>query len=80
MVTRASEMPPAISLGSPVPNRVMAWKVAIIPTTVPSRPSSGATEAISLMRLMPFSNLGTLRRMISSSLDSRSSMLSPRWD
>ena len=31
VVTSACEMPPAISFGSPVPNRVMAWKVTIMP-------------------------------------------------
>ncbi len=43
VVTRAVEIPPAISFGSPAPYSVMAWNVTIIPVTVPSRPSSGAT-------------------------------------
>ena len=38
VVTRAWEIPPAISFGSPVPNRLMDWKVAIMPVTVPSSP------------------------------------------
>ena len=36
-------MPPAIIFGSPAPNSVIAWKVWIMPVTVPSSPSSGAT-------------------------------------
>ncbi len=43
VVTSASEMPPAIIFGSPVPNRVIVWKIWIMPVTVPSRPISGAT-------------------------------------
>ena len=46
VVINAVEMPPAMVFGSPVPNRVMAWKVRIMPMTVPSRPSSGATTEI----------------------------------
>ena len=43
VVIKAVEIPPAISFGSPVPKRVIDWNVAIIPVTVPSRPSRGAT-------------------------------------
>ena len=46
VVIKAVEMPPAMVLGSPVPNRVMAWKVRIMPITVPSRPTKGATTDI----------------------------------
>jgi len=45
VVTRASEIPPERSFGSPVPYSVMTSKVAIIPVTVPSSPRRGATAA-----------------------------------
>ena len=51
VVTNAIEIEPAINFGSPVPNSVIAWKVRIIPVTVPSRPSRGATPEINLMVL-----------------------------
>ena len=46
VVTRACEIPPAIILGSPVPNKVICWNVTIIPVTVPSNPAKGATTDI----------------------------------
>ena len=48
VVTSASEIPLAIVFGSPVPNKVIAWKVLIIPMIVPNNPRSGATAAINL--------------------------------
>ena len=56
VVTNACDIPPAINFGSPVPNRVSAWKVTIIPTTVPKSPSSGATAAKTLIILWYFSS------------------------
>ena len=47
----------AICFGSPVPNKVIAWKVSIIPITVPNRPNKGATAATNLIQLTPQSNL-----------------------
>src|SRR6056297_639896 len=70
VVTSAWEIPPAISFGSPVPNSVIAWKVAIMPVTVPSRPSNGATAAMTLMAPCQVSSFGTSRRMASSSFSS----------
>ena len=52
VVTNASEIPFAIVLGSPVPNKVIAWKVFIIPVIVPNKPSNGATTEISLFQLL----------------------------
>ena len=49
VVTRASDMPPDSIFGSPVPYSVMISKVEIIPVTVPSRPSRGATAAVTVM-------------------------------
>ena len=37
----ALDIPPAISLGFPVPVKAITSKTSIIPVTVPSRPSSG---------------------------------------
>ena len=51
VVTNAWDIPPAISFGSPVPNKVIAWNVSIIPITVPSNPNNGATVAINLIAL-----------------------------
>ncbi len=65
VVTSAVEIPPAISFGSPVPNKVMAWKVLIIPVTVPSRPISGATTEIILMIVRFRLSLGTSPRIAS---------------
>ncbi len=45
VVTRATEMPPARARALPVPKSLITWKVSIMPSTVPSRPSSGATAA-----------------------------------
>ena len=53
MVTRACEIPPAICFGSPVPNTVIAWNVSIIPITVPSNPSNGATAARNFIQFTP---------------------------
>jgi len=55
VVTRAWEIPPAICLGSPVPNNVIAWNVSIIPITVPRSPNKGATAAKNLTQLLPHS-------------------------
>ena len=52
VVTNASEIPPAIVLGSPVPNRVIAWKVFIIPIIVPNKPKRGEITAINLTTQM----------------------------
>ena len=46
VVINASEMPPAMALAFPVPNTANTSKVAIMPVTVPSKPSSGATLLI----------------------------------
>src|SRR6056297_2173175 len=78
VVTRACQMPPAISFGSPVPNSVIAWKVAIMPVTVPSSPSSGATAAMILIDPCQFSSFGTSLRMASSSLSSSVSVSTSR--
>ena len=48
VVTSACEIPPAISLGSPVPYKVIIWKVTIIPVTVQSKPAKGPTTEIIL--------------------------------
>ena len=77
VVTNACEIPPAINLGSPVPNKVIAWKVSIIPITVPNNPNNGATAANSLMILRFFSNAGAAFAKTSSSCASSSSGLSP---
>ena len=53
VVIRASLMPPDMSRGSPVPNRVITRKVSIMPVTVPSRPSSGATAPSTASMAMP---------------------------
>src|SRR6056297_843995 len=70
VVTRACEMPPAISFGSPVPNSVIAWNVTIMPVTVPSSPSSGATTEISFKNRMPRCSAGVSWRIASPSLSS----------
>src|SRR5690606_22130140 len=74
VVTRACEIPDAITVGSPVPNSVIAWKVWIMPVTVPSRPSSGATTEITLMNRMPRCSLGTSFSIDSPSFSSRVSV------
>ena len=53
VVTRACEIPPAISFGSPVPYNVIIWKVTIIPVTVPNSPASGAITEIIFINPMP---------------------------
>ena len=55
VVTRASEIPFAIVFGSPVPNKVIAWKVLIIPVMVPNNPNKGATTEINLTNQIPVS-------------------------
>ena len=45
VVTNACDIPPAMILGSPVPNKVICWKVTIIPVTVPNSPAKGAPLA-----------------------------------
>ena len=77
VVTKACEIPPAISFGSPVPKSVIDWKVSIIPTTVPNKPKSGATAAKSLIVLRFCSSTGTALDKTSSSCASRSSGVLP---
>ena len=79
VVTNAWDIPPAMSLGSPVPNNVIAWKVSIIPITVPRRPNNGATAARSLITLKFFSSGGVALANMSSSWDSKSSGLFPEY-
>ncbi len=43
VVISATEIPAAMALALPVPNTVITSKVCIMPTTVPSSPSKGAT-------------------------------------
>ena len=50
----------SINLGSPVPNKVIAWKVSIIPITVPNKPNKGATAANSFIVLRFFSYKGPI--------------------
>src|SRR5690606_24471453 len=76
VVMSAVEIPPAISFGSPVPNSVIDSKVRIMPVTVPSRPSSGATAAMILSAPCHFSSCGVSLRMASSILSSSVSMSS----
>ena len=73
VVTRACEIPPAINLGSPVPNSVIAWNVSIIPITVPRSPNKGATVAINLIALTRISIPGVIDCIFSSSINSRES-------
>ena len=53
IVVTKVDIPPAICFGSPVPKTVMAWNVSIIPITVPSKPSKGATAARNLIQFTP---------------------------
>ena len=71
VVTKACEIPPAMSFGSPVPNNVIAWKVLIIPVTVPSSPSSGATTEMMRMKVRKRLSGGISFRIASSSFRSR---------
>ena len=52
VVTSACDIPPAMILGSPVPNKVICWKVTIIPVTVPNSPANGATTDMIFTTLM----------------------------
>ena len=65
VVIKALEIPPAIALGSPAPKIVIAWKVMIIPVTVPKRPMSGATAAMIFRSVKPDSSFGVSRRTAS---------------
>jgi len=49
VVIRAIEMPPAMARELPVPKTEITLKVSIIPSTVPSSPSNGATAASTAM-------------------------------
>ena len=73
VVTNAWDIPPAISFGSPVPNKVIAWNVSIIPITVPSNPNNGATVAINLIALTLISIVGVIDCIFSSRISSRES-------
>ena len=44
VTTSASEMPPATELSPPEPVTEIFVNAAMMPTTVPSRPTNGATE------------------------------------
>ena len=74
VVTRATEIPLAIVLGSPVPNKVIIVKVSIIPIMVPNRPIKGATtETILRTQLRP-SIVGLSFRICSAILSSKVSV------
>ena len=73
VVTNACDIPPAISLGSPVPNKVIAWKVSIIPITVPNKPNRGATVAINLIAFTLISIVGVIDCIFSSKISSSES-------
>ncbi len=64
-------MPPAMSLGSPVPKRVIAWKVLIMPVTVPSSPIRGATTAMIFKKSSPRLSFGASLMIASPILSSR---------
>ena len=74
VVTKACEIPPAINLGSPVPNKVIAWKVLIMPVTVPSKPIKGATTEMILINVKRLDSLGTSRKIDSDNLSSNVSV------
>ena len=74
VVTSACEIPPAISLGSPVPYNVIIWKVTIIPVTVPNKPANGATTEIILTAPMPLSIEGLSAIIASASFNSNVSI------
>src|SRR5208283_384025 len=67
VVISASPMPPDSTRGSPSPLAVMALNAWMIPATVPSRPSSGATAAMVPRVLRKRSNSCTTWRPPSSS-------------
>ena len=77
VVTNASEIPFAIVLGSPVPNKVIAWKVLIIPVIVPNKPSNGATTEISLTNQIPVSIEDLSTKICSASFNSKVSTSDP---
>ena len=77
VVTSASEIPFAIVFGSPVPNKVIAWKVFIIPVIVPNKPSKGATTEINLTNQIPVSILALSTKICSASFSSRVSTSDP---
>ena len=77
VVTRASEIPFAIVFGSPVPNKVMAWKVLIIPVIVPNNPNNGATTDINLTNQIPVSIDALSTKICSASLSSSVSTSEP---
>ena len=77
VVTRASEIPFAMVLGSPVPNNVIAWKVFIIPVIVPNNPNSGATTEINLTSQIPVSIEDLSTKICSASFNSRVSTSDP---
>ena len=64
----------AISLGSPVPYRVIIWKVTIIPVTVPNKPARGATTEIILTAPIPLSIDGLSAIIASASFSSNVSI------
>ncbi len=70
VVTSACEIPPAISFGSPVPKSVIAWKVLIMPVTVPSSPISGATTEMILRNSRPRFSAGVSLKIASESFSS----------
>ena len=74
VVTSACDIPPAISLGSPVPYRVIIWKVTIIPVTVPNKPANGATTEIILTAPIPLSIEGLSDIIASASFNSNVSI------
>ena len=71
VVTNACEIPPAINFGSPVPNNVIAWKVTIMPVTVPRSPRRGATDYNNLIKLIPLSSEGNSFKIASSNFSSK---------
>ena len=71
------EMPPAISLGSPVPNNDMVSNTSIMPVTVPNRPSNGATTEMILIQLMPLLKRGISFEMASPKCSSNVSVSTP---
>ena len=51
----------------------MAWKVSIIPITVPNNPNKGATVAISFIAFTLISIVGVIDCIFSSKINSRES-------
>ena len=75
VVTSACEIPLAINLGSPVPNKVIDWNVSIMPVTVPSKPNRGEITAKIFIVDKYFSNDGSSLVMASSNNFSRATIL-----